>query len=245
VRLAAGPGALRSWGQLVECVRTGQTAAKLLGGLDEPFASFEGRPDERAAFDTAMAHGTRVMAGAIALAYDFGGIERIVDVGGGYGALLPPILRAHPKMTGTVVDVAACRAGAERVFEKTAIADRCEFVEGDFFTKPLPAGADAYVLKGVIHDWDDARSLVILRNCRGAMHVASRLLLIEVVVPERLDPSPRCQRIAAADLNMLVSTGGRERTEAEYGRLFREAGLRLARIVPTLAGVSVIEALPS
>jgi hypothetical protein len=235
-------GAQRAWAQLTECVRTGDHAVKLLDGLDDPFAGFS--PEGRTIFDEAMVAGTKLIAGAVALAYDFSGMRSIVDVGGGHGALLPPILRANPAMTGTVFDLAACREGAVRVFEKTKIADRCEFVAGDFFEDALPAGADAYALKSILHDWDDERCIAILGACRAAMIDISRLLIIELIVPERPGSSDEDQRIVQNDLNMLVATGGRERTQREYGQLLEVASLRISRVIPTLAPLSVTEARP-
>ncbi len=235
-------GAQRSWGQLTECVRTGEHAVKILEGIEDPFEAFSG--EARAVFDGAMAAGTKLIAGAVALAYDFSEARSIVDVGGGHGALLPPILRGNPAMTGIVFDLPTCRDGAARVFEKTEIADRSEFVAGDFFADELPRGADVYALKSIIHDWDDDRSVAILRACRAAMDDASRLLVIELVVPERPGPSEDDQRVVQNDLLMLVATGGRERTEREHGRLLASADLRISRVVPTLAPLSIIEAEP-
>jgi SAM-dependent methyltransferase len=235
----------RAWGELVNCVRTGHTAGKLLEDIDDPFQGGPEQPADQAVFNQAMAEGTRQIAAAVVLAYDFADIRTIVDVGGGYGALLPPILRAHPETTAVVFDLSRCREGAARVFEKTRIAERCEFVVGDFFEDPLPPGADVYVLKSVIHDWDDQRSLTILRNCRAAAAEGCRLLVIEVVVPDRIGTSQDDRMIVANDLNMLVSTGGRERTETEYRRLLDRASFAVTRIVPTLAGLSVIEAVPA
>jgi hypothetical protein len=236
-------GGQRAWAQLTECVRTGDHAVKLLDGIDDPFEGFS--PDARAGFDEAMVAGTKLIAGAVALAYDFSGMRSIVDVGGGRGALLPPILRANPVMTGTVFDLVGCREGAVRVFEKTKIADRAEFVAGDFFEDALPPHADAYALKSVLHDWDDERCIAILQACRTAMRDRSRLLVIELIVPERPGSSDEDQGIVQNDLNMLVATGGRERTELEYGRLLDAASLRISRVIPTLAPLSVTEALPA
>ena len=243
VLLIGRPKSFRAWAEFVDCVRTGQHVAKLREGIDDAFQTFT-EPGERAVFDQSMAEGTKQVAGAVALAYDFSGVKSIVDVGGGYGALFPPILRAHPEMTGVIFDQPHCREGAERVFQKTRIAERCQFVGGSFFEDALPAGADVYLLKSIIHDWNDERSLAILRRCRTAMRDDSRLLVIEIVVPDRLEPTPENRGIAFTDLNMLVSTGGLERTEAEYGTLLEAAGLRVWRIVPTLAGLSVIDARP-
>ena len=239
--LSGSPQSFRSWGQLLESVRTGQTTAQLLEGLRDSYEHFAAHPEEQAVFDRSMVEFTRQAAGALVLAYDFSGVRKIADLGGGYGALLPPILRAHPGMTGIVLDAPHCRAGAERVFEKTRIADRCEFVSGNLFDG-VPPGADLYVLKNVLHGCDDERGLVVLRNCRAAMGEGSRLLVLEIVAPERLGPLD--QGIVGSDLNMLLATGGRERTEAEYRKLLAAADLRIERIVPTLARVQVIEVLP-
>jgi hypothetical protein len=176
----------------------------------------------------------------IAAAYDFAGVRRVVDVGGGHGALLPSILAANPEMQGVVFDLENCREGAMRLLEKTRLAARCEFVAGSFF-ESVPPGADAYLIKSVIHDWDDERSIAILRTCAAALGGDAKILIIEVVVPQRLTGTPIDAMIAGTDLNMLVMTGGRERTEREYRELAAAAGLRIARIVPTLAAMSVIE----
>jgi len=140
-----------------------------------------------------------------------------------------------------VVDLPLCRDGALRLFEKAGIADRCEFEALDMF-EAVPPGADAYIIKSVIHDWDDEKSVAILRSCRKAMRQGSRLLIVEVVVPDRPGTSPLDHMIAGTDLNMMVVTGGRERTESEYRALADAAGLTVARIVPTPAAMSVIEA---
>jgi orsellinic acid C2-O-methyltransferase len=241
VALTLGPEAWRAWGELAACVRTGDTAARLLDGRDDPFADLGG-PAEQATFDRAMAEGTRRIGEAVVAAYDMAGIRHVVDVGGGYGALLVPVLTAVPAAVGTVVDLPRCAAGASRLLADAGLADRAGFVAGDLFRDPLPAGADAYVVKSVVHDWDDERALAILRRCRAAMAASSRLLVVEVVVPDRLGTSPEHRRMAAADLTMLVATGGRERTESEHRDLIVAAGFRVTRIVPTAARLSVIEA---
>jgi hypothetical protein len=127
------------------------------------------------------------------------------------------------------------------LFDNVQLADRFEFITGSFF-ESVPAGADAYLMKSVIHDWDDEKSLAILRNCRKAMRGEARLLIVEVIVPEEIGASPLDAMIAGADLNMLVNTGGCERTEAAYRQLLETAGLDVARIVTTPAAFSIIEA---
>lgn len=244
VALTLGPGAWWAWGELAGCVRTGSTAGRLFDGQDDPFADLGG-PAEQATFDRAMAEGTRRIAEAVVAAYHFSGIGSVVDVGGGYGALLPPVLAAAPGATGVVVDLPRCAEGAARLLAEAGLAGRARFVAADVFRDPLPAGADAYVVKSVLHDWDDHRALAVLRACRAAAVGTSRLVVVEVVAPDRLEATPDHRRLANADLTMLVATGGRERTEAEYRDLCAAAGFRVTRIVPTVARLSVIEALPT
>jgi hypothetical protein len=165
----------------------------------------------------------------------------LVDVGGGYGALVPPVLAHHPAMTAVVFDLARCERGAVEWLDTAGLAARCRFVAGDFFTDALPSG-DAYVLKSVLHDWDDEHAAAILENCRRAAEQGARLLVIETVLPDEIGTTIEDQWMAAADLNMLVATGGRERTEAEYRALLHDAGWDVARIVPTASGLDVIEA---
>lgn len=241
--LMGGDMVWRCWSQFVECVRTGEPAPNLLGGLEgrDTFERIDADPAAAAVFDKAMAELTRHLGGAIAMSYDFSGVSRLIDVGGGYGALLPPILRTNPNMRGAVFDRANCRDGARQLFEKVKLADRFEFIAGDFF-ESVPCGADAYLLKSVIHDWNDERSIAILRNCRAAMHRDARLLLVEVIMPEEVGVSPLDAMIAGTDLNMLVNTGGRERTEAGYRELLGTAGFRVAHVVSTPAAFSILDA---
>lgn len=247
VLLTGGERSLDAWAKFVECVRTGRTASQILDGLDDPFAWFAERPEEQAKFDAAMASGTTAVARAVLDAYDFSGISTIVDVGGGYGTLLVEVLRAYPTATGVVFDRPHCRDGAESRIAGSGLADRYRFEDGDFFAVPLPAGADAYVLKSVVHDWDDEKSMAILRRCREAMRDESRLLLIEAVLPDDLDGSAEHRRMVWADLNMLVATGGRERTESQYRALLKAEDLSISRIIPTdtPTKMSVVEVLPA
>lgn len=228
----------RSWGRLVECIRTGRSVPSLDGR--DTWVEASGDPAASEDFNQSMVQLTRHMAGAVAVSYDFSGFRTIADVGGGYGALLPPILKANPALRGIVFDLPRCRDGARALAEKTRLADRLSFVGGDFFTDRLPP-ADAYLVKSVVHDWDDERSVAILSNVRAAMSRDARLLVIEPIVPERPGASPLDAMLAHTDLNMLVVTGGRERTEAEFRALFERAGLAVSRIVATPAAMSVIE----
>jgi hypothetical protein len=176
---------------------------------------------------------------AVVAAYDFSGLHTLVDVGGGQGSLLAAILRAHSDLRGMLFDRPEVVQSAKRQLAAAGLQDRCDMVAGDFFTS-VPSGGDAYILKKVIHDWDDERVLAILRSCHRAMPERGRLLLVEPVVPPGDEPS----FAKLLDLLMLVWTpGGKERTEAEHRALLASAGFELTRVIPTAAPVSVLEAI--
>jgi SAM-dependent methyltransferase len=231
----------RPWGHLADCVRTGEMAPKLLDGVATPFEYMAAHPEDDAIFNRSMLELTRGVAGVLAASYDFAEASTVVDVGGGYGALLPPLLRAFPKLRSVVYDLPRCAEGAAALFAEAGLSDRCRFVGGDFF-ESVPPGGDVYLLKSVIHDWDDARSRAILANVCAAMDPGARLLVLEWIVPERVGPGDA--GIVGTDLNMLVMVGGQERTEAEYRALMASAGLRVTEIVPTPAAMSLIECVP-
>ena len=243
VMLFAGTRIQDSWKELEYCVKTGEPAYRLRGATD-PFDALLRDPEETANFDAAMADFTRLAAIAVAAAYDFSSLGSVVDVGGGNGALLIGILRAHATLAGTVFDRPEAAERARQQIADAGLAERCQAVAGDFFAQ-VPGGADAYMLKHVIHDWDDARATTILANCRRAMSPTGRLLIVEGVYPARIDQSLESRGAAANDVNMLVNTGGRQRSESEFHSLFEAAGFRLTRIVPTPARVSVIEGVPA
>jgi SAM-dependent methyltransferase len=191
-------------------------------------------------FDEAMGSFTAMISGLVATAYDFSAMRAVIDIGGGDGRLLAGILSAHPSLHGTVFDLPRLAEAATRQIAGAGLADRCRFVGGDFF-EAVPEGFDAYLLKHVIHDWDDARAVCILENCRRAMGPAAKLLIVEGVYPPRIDDSPESRGAAANDVNMLVCTGGRQRSEAGFRDLYAKAGFRLTRVVPTMAASCVIE----
>lgn len=230
----------RAWGDLLHSVETGEPAFRKVFGQDS-FAYFADHPEEAANFDTAMADFTAQIAMAVATAYDFSKFRRVVDVGGGNGALLAGILKAYPALQGTLFDLPQVVERARPRFSDLGLADRCEAVGGDFFAE-LPGGADAYLLKHVIHDWDDNSATAILQNCHRAMPPAARLLIVEGIYPPRIDQSEVSRGAAANDVNMLVCTGGRQRSEAEFRRLYGAAGFALARVITTdLPYASIIE----
>jgi orsellinic acid C2-O-methyltransferase len=239
VLLFAGDRVQRAWQDLEYCVRTGQPVFRK-HGLDDPFKNPDRTPEETANFDAAMADFTKLVAVAVAAAYDFAPLRTIVDVGGGNGALLIGILRAHAHLRGIVFDQPSAAARATQQIAEHGLADRCEAIGGDFFEE-VPQGADAYVLKHVIHDWNDERAVAILKNCLRAMPAHGRLLIVEGIYPPRVDASLDARAAAANDVNMLVNTGGRQRSEAEFVALYAAAGFKLTRILPTLARVSIIE----
>jgi SAM-dependent methyltransferase len=225
-------------GSLLYSVQTGSPAFDDVFGASL-FDYLRQNADTAGAFHHGMTDLSSMLVYAVLTAYDFTGIASIVDIGGGEGKFLEKILELNPEMRGTVFDTASTLGKARQEPNHGAIGGRCSYVSGDFFDS-VPEGADAYLLCGVIHDWDDGRAMKILGNCRRAMASNGRVLLVDMVVPEN-DASCFSKLL---DLNMLVMTGGRERTTAEFRALLDAAGYRLTRIVPTMAPQSVIEASP-
>jgi O-methyltransferase domain/Dimerisation domain len=223
---------------LLHSVQTGSSAFLKTFGTSL-FDYLRQNVDAADAFNQGMANVASMLAYAVLMAYDFGGVSSIVDVGGGKGTLLEKILQFNPDMRGTVFDTASTIEGATPLGDN-AWGRRGSYVAGDFFTS-VPQGADAYLLSGVIHDWDDDRAIRILGNCRRAMTRNSRVLLVDMVVP---DNSVNCFS-KLLDLNMLVMTEGRERTETEFRTVLDASGYTLTKIVPTIAPQSVIEAVPN
>jgi len=173
-------------------------------------------------------------------AYDFSGAKKVVDIAGGQGFLLAGILKANPQAQGILFDLPTVIKVARERLEKEDVADRVEFVLGDFFAE-VPGGADVYIVKYIIHDWTDGQSVKILKNIHSAMNDDGKLLIIEAIVPE--DNSPSVAKIM--DIQMLVTTGGSERTENEYRKLLDASGFRLTRVIPTKSPMSIIEAVKS
>jgi SAM-dependent methyltransferase len=235
--LFAGP-LMRAWDELHLAVQTGQPTFEKALGMD-PFGYMAAHPEEAAVFNEAMTAVSTHTAKNVPVAYDFSSFKTVVDVGGGHGALLGAILQANPDVRGILLELAHVAEGAKKPIADSGLDTRCEIVAGDFF-KSVPSGADAYILKSVIHDWDDARSVTILQNCHRAMSPTGKLLLVELVLPARVDHSPRAQIGTGSDVNMLVNAGGRERTDAEFAALFAAAGFKLTRIIPVPGSLSSV-----
>ena len=230
------------WGNLLHSVKTGESARKLLG-RSNCFDDLE--RDEQAAliFNRAMAELTRLVANEVVRLYPFDGIARIMDVGGGYGALLAAVLQSYPKIIGVLLDLPHAIEGARRQMATSGLAQRCEFIAGNFFDS-VPAGADVYLLKAVLHDWDDENCGLILRNCRHAVSPNGRILLIERILPTRFEPCWLHHAIARMDLTALVALDGRERTAAEFSHLLKAANFQIATVIQTSLEYSIIEAIP-
>jgi len=233
----------RAWGELMETVRTGATAFDHVFGK----GAWEYRaehPEYAVLFDAAMANLAGVHIDAVLAAYPFSAFQRVVDLGGGVGSLLVALLSAHPGMKGVLFELPHVAERAHEHIAGAGLAHRCEILDGDLRTG-IPEGGNAYILSRVIHDWDDARAIAILRNCRRVMPQSSKLLVIERVLPAKVEPSPAMRSLLASDLTMLVMNGGCERTEGEYQVLLEAAGFSPARIIPTETAVSVIETEPA
>jgi len=186
---------------------------------------------------------SRTTNAPIVAAYEFSRFSTVVDVGGSTGALLAAILQAHPRVRGILFDLPHVVSGAPPVLAEAGVADRCAMVGGNFF-ESVPAGGDAYLLKYVIHDWDDERAAAILRRCREATAPGAMLLLVEQMLPERSEPNEVTQRVARLDLQMLVMTpGGRERSERGFRSLLKQSGFELKAVIPTKSAFYILEAV--
>jgi len=235
--LCGEPWNWKPWSNLCDTILTGEPAFDQMYGTSH-FDYLANHPDDAAVFDAAMSSFAQLVPEILA-AYDFSRFERVVDVGGGQGVLLHGILSAHPKLRGVLADLPAVVAGATAL-RTGAIAERCEVVGIDFF-KAVPEGADAYVMKAVVHDWNDDAALKILKNCRRAIRQDGKLLLMEHVLKPSNEPDPG----RFMDLTMLVLLTGRERTEAEFAALLRAGGFSMTRVIPTAGLLSIIESQPA
>jgi len=239
--LSGGESGARTIQLLLECVRTGENANQKLSGANW-MDSLQGNPEQLKVFNAAMTAFSTLHFTGVLEAYDFSQAKKIVDVGGGHGKIISEILKNNPGMRGILFDKPHAFEGGQRTVALFGLTDCCEVVSGDFFVS-VPAGADAYLLSRVIHDWDDDKAVAILKVVRGAIAPHGKLLLLENML--RPAASGAVYPILS-DLNMLIHTGGCERTEAEYLALYRAAGFELTKTVATKSptGTTVIEGRP-
>jgi hypothetical protein len=244
-------GSLRAWTLMINEKYTWDSWEELLHGLKTheipfvkahgimPFEYLERHPEDLAVFGESMTSLSGTENPAIASAYAFSKIGTLVDVGGGHGSLLATILRANPKLHGVLFDQPSVIARAQQDQHVTAagIGERCTLKSGNFFEE-VPPGGDAYIMKYILHDWNDEQCVNILRNCRAAMNQKGRVLVADNVIPPGNDPSWG----KLLDIQMLI-IGGRERTKKEFAGMFAEAGLKMSRVIRTRAALSLVEGI--
>jgi hypothetical protein len=231
------PAHWQAWGRLSEGVRSGQAVVPQVFGMPI-YEYYAAHPEELACFSRAMGNVSALVARGTVQQYDFSHARHIVDVGGAHGDFLLAILEANPAARGTVFDRPHVADAARAAIRAKGYQGRCEAVGGDFF-QAVPPGGDLYVLKFILVDWKDAEAVRLLHHCRTAMTPDGTLLVIEMTIPDDNRPSPG----QLFDLNMLVMTGGQERTESAYGALLARAGFRLTRILPTGSPFHLLEAV--
>jgi hypothetical protein len=230
-----GEEQFQAWSEFLYCIQTGKTAFDKVFGMPA-FDWLSKHPEQAKTFDAAMVgvHGRETSA--MTDVYDFSDIAVLADIGGGNGSLLTTVLQKHPATKAILYDLPGVTERAKVSLRAAGLAERCQVIGGNFF-ESVPSGANAYLMRHIIHDWDDEKATKILQNVHRAMPKDGRLLVVESVIPPGNDPAFG----KLLDLHMLVVPGGKERTEEEYRTLFKGAGFHLSKIVPTKAEVSVIE----
>ena len=228
-----------AWNDLLHSIKTGDTAFDHVFG-ESPWQHRQKNPELNQRFNEWLEQGAAATGRALLKVYDFAPHKTVADIGGGQGALLTTILQAHPSLQGILFDQPHVVSGARQPMESAGIASRCQIVPGDFF-KAVPPEADAYILKSILHDWDDKACGVILQNCRTVLKPGRPLLVVEKIMPASVIDRPST---VMGDLHMLAVTGGRERTADEYRKLFAAAGLELKAVFPLRTGHSLLQVLP-
>jgi ubiquinone/menaquinone biosynthesis C-methylase UbiE len=228
----------QAWGEFMHSVQTGGSSFEHIYGMNL-FDYLAQNPESAKIFDESMTNLSVNHSAAVAASYDFSSIQTLVDVAGGEGLLIASILKSNPTLKGVLFDQPHVIEKAKRFLEAEGVLERCQLVAGNFF-ESVAEGGDAYILKYIIHDWDDERAIAILKQCHKVMPANGKILVAQPVIPPGNEPFMG----KLLDLTMLVITpGGRERTEAEYRALFEKAGFKLTRIVPTQDEISIIEGI--
>ncbi|HEU5125841.1 MAG TPA: methyltransferase [Verrucomicrobiae bacterium] len=227
-----------AWNHLLHSIQTGETA------FDHAFNQTvwehrESAPGMNDAFNQWLQRGAGDAGRFLFEAYDFSPFKKIADLGGGNGSLLAALLKKHSSANGILFDQVHVLQVAEKNLEAAGVRSRCEFVPGNFF-EHVPAGAEIYILKSILHDWNDAQCATILKNCAASLKPGNALLVIEKLLPNRATEN---QSVVMSDLHMLAVTGGLERTAAEYGSLLQDAGFSLRKVIPLRTGHSLLEAI--
>jgi hypothetical protein len=232
------PGQWRSWGNLLHSIKSGESATRFTHGMDAWTYRMQ-NPEERAVFDSAMTGNSRSEAQAVLEAYDFSKFGCVVDVGGGQGLLLKEILLACPATRGVLFDQPQVVTSADQVLASAGLAQRCQIVAGSFL-ESVPEDGDVYVMKAILHDWDDRASIDILRTCRRAMSTTATLVVIERVV----GPPNEIPEGKFSDLNMMIQYGALERTRQEFHDLLKSAGFAMTEVVTTRSPLSIVVGQP-
>lgn len=227
-----------AWNQLLHSIKTGETAFDHVFG-ESPWQHRQKNPELNRRFNEWLEQGAAATGRALLKAYDFSSHQTVADLGGGQGALLSTILQAQPALQGILFDQPHVVSGAREPMESAGVASRCRMVPGDFF-KAVPPEADAYILKSILHDWDDSACAVILQNCRAVLKPGRPLLVVEKIMPANVLDRPST---VMGDLHMLAVTGGKERTANEYRKLFAAAGLELEKVSALRTGHSVLQVI--
>lgn len=223
---------------LLDALRSDEPAYRAMYGRDA-WEDLSAQPALAATFDRAMEHKSHLMAPGIVAGYDWASVGDLVDVGGGKGVILAEILRANPSLRGSLLDLPGTSEAGKAIFDAAGVSDRARVIGGDFFTD-IPAGAGAYLMVNVLHDWDDVKAEAILRAAAEAAGPAGRVIIGEFIVNGAGDQ----KTVTRWDLLMLLGASGRERTQAEFATLAGRAGLRIASITPTPTGINLIECVP-
>ncbi|NJP06800.1 MAG: methyltransferase [Chloroflexaceae bacterium] len=224
------------WQHALYTIRTGESAFEHTFGV-ERFAYFQQHPEIKDHFHRGMGEVSVLNDTALIAAYDFTGMQTVIDIGGSHGTRLATLLEHYPTLRGILFEQATTLEQAQKSLRAGGVLDRCDLVAGDWFTS-IPTGGDAYLLS-ILHRWNDARCLTLLTNCHQAMSPTARLLILERVITPTTP-----WRIHLADLNMLLSSSGQIRTDSAFQELLTRAGFTLTRIIPTDSAISIIEATP-